>query len=88
MIGILLLLEWFESADSPSNDTVETPRVSNISCLSTEDPVPDTPRSKIRSDDTDFVKLAKTGGHKGKGFLSLLIDSWWLWWWWLSSTSN
>ncbi|KXJ27987.1 uncharacterized protein LOC110232312 isoform X1 [Exaiptasia diaphana] len=56
--------EWFESAESPSNDTVETPRVSNISCLSTEEPVPDTPRSKIRSEDTDFVKLAKTGGHK------------------------
>ncbi|XP_031551137.1 uncharacterized protein LOC116288480 isoform X2 [Actinia tenebrosa] len=58
--------EWFEPVNGASPTKVDTPRVSNISCLShgESSPASDTPRSRIRSDDTDFVKLAKEGGHK------------------------
>lgn len=64
---IFLHIEWFEPVNGASPTKADTPQVSNISCLShgESSPAPETPRSRIRSDDTDFVKLAKEGGHKG-----------------------
>ncbi|XP_032241137.1 uncharacterized protein C7orf57 isoform X1 [Nematostella vectensis] len=56
--------EWLQPVGPLKLTT--TPRLSNILSQDPSDspPVPDTPRSRIRDNDTDFVKIAKGGGHK------------------------